>query len=115
MLFRVKGAIIIGILLVSIISWPRSTTVTYFPHTPAGDDAFNFFKQVATFRPIKHTLNVINFDISAHGGKFGLAFITFLYVGECDSASAHIPQVADMQTFLTRLALFTPWPVTVAS
>lgn len=82
MMFRVKGAIICGILLVSIISWPRSTPVTYFPHTPLGDDAFNFFKQVATFRPIKHTLNVINFNISGHGGQFGLAFISFLYVGE---------------------------------
>jgi AGZA family xanthine/uracil permease-like MFS transporter len=52
-MFRVKGAIIIGILLVSIISWPRSTPVTVFPHTPAGDDAFDFFKKVVTFHPIK--------------------------------------------------------------
>lgn len=47
MMYRVKGAIIAGILLVSIISWPRPTPVTYFPYTPVGDDAFNFFKQVS--------------------------------------------------------------------
>jgi AGZA family xanthine/uracil permease-like MFS transporter len=85
MMFRVKGAIICGILLVSIISWPRSTPVTYFPHTELGDDAFNFFKKVVTFTPIKHTLNVIDFNISSHSGQFGLAFITFLYVDILDA------------------------------
>lgn len=85
MLYRVKGAIIIGILLVSIVSWPRNTPVTYFPHTPLGDDGFNFFKKVATFHPIKHTLNVIDFNISEHAGQFGLAFISFLYVDILDA------------------------------
>ncbi|TXT15532.1 hypothetical protein VHUM_00035 [Vanrija humicola] len=85
MMFRVKGAIIFGILLVSIISWPRSTPVTNFPHTPLGDDAFDFFKKVATFHPIKHTLNVLDFNIKEHGGQFGLAFITFLYVDILDA------------------------------
>ncbi len=49
LLYRVKGAFLIGILLVSIVSWPRNTSVTLFPHTPAGDDAFNYFKQVANW------------------------------------------------------------------
>lgn len=52
-MYKVKGAIIMGILLVSIISWPRSTSVTYFPHTALGDDSFDFFKKVVTFHPIK--------------------------------------------------------------
>ena len=72
MLYRVKGAIIAGILLVSIISWPRTTSVTYFPHTATGDDMFDFFKQVVTFHPIKQTLNVQRWDISEYGGQFGL-------------------------------------------
>jgi len=84
MLYRVKGAIIIGILLVSIISWPRSTPVTYFPHTEVGDSAFNFFKKVVTFHPIKRILAVQKWDVSGHGGQFGLAFITFLYVDILD-------------------------------
>ena len=78
MMYRVKGAVIMGILLVSIISWPRTTPVTYFPYTELGTSMFDFFKQVVTFHPIKHTLNVQQWDISGHGGQFGLAFITFL-------------------------------------
>ena len=84
-MFRIKGAIIIGILLVSIISWPRATPVTVFPYTPVGDDAFNFFKKVVTFHPIQNTLNVQEWDVSAYGGQFGLALITFLYVDILDA------------------------------
>jgi AGZA family xanthine/uracil permease-like MFS transporter len=92
MMYRVKGAIIAGILLVSIISWPRSTAVTYFPHTPLGDDAFNFFKKVVTFHPIQRILAVQQWDVSAHKGQFGLAFITFLYVDilDCKFQSASL-------------------------
>jgi AGZA family xanthine/uracil permease-like MFS transporter len=82
--FKVKGAIIAGILLVSIISWPRPTPVTYFPHTPIGDDNFNFFKKVVTFHPITNTLNAQNWDVSEASGQFGLALITFLYVDILD-------------------------------
>ncbi|EAW12868.1 NCS2 family permease [Aspergillus clavatus NRRL 1] len=85
MLYRVKGAVIIGILLVSIISWPRPTSVTYFPHTELGDSMFDFFKQVVTFHPIKHTLVAQDWNIATHGSQFGLAFITFLYVDILDT------------------------------
>lgn len=83
-MYRVKGAIILGIILVSLISWPRSTPVTYFPDTPVGDDAFNFFKKVVSFHPIERTLNVQEWSISQHAGQFGLALITFLYVDILD-------------------------------
>ena len=55
MIYRVRGSILIGIFLVSIISWPRNTSVTYFPHTDSGNDLFDFFKQVVTFRPLQKT------------------------------------------------------------
>jgi len=84
MLYRVKGAIIFGILLVSIISWPRPTTVTYFPHTELGDAAFDFFKKVVTFHPITKILAVQEWNISEYKGQWGLAFITFLYVDILD-------------------------------
>ena len=84
MMYRVKGAIIMGILLVSIISWPRPTPVTYFPYTEVGTDAFDFFKQVVTFHPIQRILTVQEWNISEYGGQFGLAFITFLYVDILD-------------------------------
>jgi AGZA family xanthine/uracil permease-like MFS transporter len=78
MMYRVKGAVIAGILLVSIISWPRNTPVTYFPYTDLGTSGFDFFKKVVTFHPIKHTLLAQKWNISGHGSQFGLAFITFL-------------------------------------
>ncbi|KAI9664489.1 MAG: hypothetical protein M1821_005935 [Bathelium mastoideum] len=84
MSFRVKSAFIIGILLVSIISWPRDTAVTYFPHTANGDSMFDFFKQVACFRPIQHTLNAIDWQVLQAPGQFVLALFTFLYVDILD-------------------------------
>ena len=63
MLYRIKGAILIGIFLTSLISWPRPTSVTAFPYTDAGNSAFDFFKQVITFRPLKLVGNVL--DVSA--------------------------------------------------
>jgi AGZA family xanthine/uracil permease-like MFS transporter len=82
--YRVKGAIIAGILLVSIISWPRSTNVTYFPHDAVGDDNFNFFKKVVTFHGIEKTLNAQDWNVAGASGQFGLALITFLYVDILD-------------------------------
>ncbi|KAJ2343107.1 hypothetical protein GGF43_005777 [Coemansia sp. RSA 2618] len=82
LLYRLKGAILIGILVVAIISWPRPTSVTYFPHTQAGDEAFDFFKKVATFHPIKDTLAKFHWDLSS--GEFWIALITFLYVDILD-------------------------------
>lgn len=84
MMYRVKGAVIAGILLVSIISWPRGTPVSYFPYTELGDSNFNFFKKVVDFHQIGSTLNVLNFNLSGVGGQFGLALITFLYVDILD-------------------------------
>ncbi|KAJ7874698.1 permease family-domain-containing protein [Mycena olivaceomarginata] len=71
MLYRVRGAILIGIFLTSIVSWPRPTAVTYFPHTPAGDALFDYFKQVVTFHRIQKVGNAID---------VWYALVTFLYV-----------------------------------
>lgn len=64
MLYRVRGAILIGIFLVSIISWPRSTPFTLFPNTDKGDAAFDFFKKVVAFKPLRKVGNAI--DVSGH-------------------------------------------------
>ncbi|EGN97430.1 hypothetical protein SERLA73DRAFT_92540 [Serpula lacrymans var. lacrymans S7.3] len=84
MLYRVKGAIIIGIFLTSIISWPRPTSVTYFPHTAAGDDLFNFFKQVVTFHPLTKIGNALDYT-SYKNGNVWYALVTFLYVDILDT------------------------------
>jgi hypothetical protein len=63
MIYRIRGALLIGIFATSIISWPRPTAVTYFPHTPAGDDLFAFFKQIVTFHPLQHIGNAIDVSV----------------------------------------------------
>lgn len=85
MMYRVKGALCIGILLVSVISWPRNTPVTAFPNTPVGDSDFEFFKQVVAFRPLKHILVAQDWHITGpHATDFLLAIITLLYVDILD-------------------------------
>lgn len=98
MLYRVKGAILIGILLVSICSWPRGTAVTAFPEGTIGDDAFDFFKQVVTFHPIGRILAVQRWDVSDYGSQFGLALVTFLYVDilDCTGTLYSMARFADL-------------------
>ncbi|KAE9365737.1 hypothetical protein N431DRAFT_548857 [Stipitochalara longipes BDJ] len=96
-------AIIAGILLVSIISWPRPTSVTYFPYTPVSNDNFDFFKKVVTFHGIQNTLAVQDWNLSGVSGQFGLAFITFLYVDILDCTGtlysmAHFAGAIDEET-----------------
>ncbi|KAK4102825.1 hypothetical protein N658DRAFT_494887 [Parathielavia hyrcaniae] len=103
MMYRVKGAIIAGILLVSVISWPRTTPVTYFPYTTVGDSNFEFFRKVVDFHPIENVLNVQRWDIGGYGSQFGLALITFLYVDILDCTGtlysmAHYANLVDPVT-----------------
>lgn len=82
-LYRVRGAILVGIFLTSIISWPRSTPVTYFPHTQAGDALFGFFKQVVSFHNITTISKAITFNYG--NGRVWYALVTFLYVDILDT------------------------------
>ncbi|KAL9708878.1 hypothetical protein Ac2012v2_008033 [Leucoagaricus gongylophorus] len=83
MLYRIRGAILIGIFIVAIISWPRPTAVTYFPHSELGDQRFDFFKKIVTFHPINKIGNAIDY---AYGkGHVWYALVTFLYVDILDT------------------------------
>ncbi|KAK8110919.1 uncharacterized protein PG998_007376 [Apiospora kogelbergensis] len=85
MAFKVKSAIIIGIALVSIISWPRNTSFSYFPYNEAGNARFEFFEPIVAFHPIKGILNVQQWSLGeASGTQFVLALVTFLYVDIID-------------------------------
>ncbi|TID20329.1 hypothetical protein E2P81_ATG07630 [Venturia nashicola] len=84
MSYKVKSAIVIGISVVTIMSWPRDTTFTYFPRTQEGNDRFEFFKKVAVIHPIKHTLNAIDWNVFQAPSQFALALFTFLYVDIID-------------------------------
>lgn len=85
MAFRMKSAIVLGIILVSVMSWPRNTPFTYFPYTDEGNARFDYFKEVAAFHPIEKTLNVLDFQMGGDKGyHFALALFTFLYVDLID-------------------------------
>lgn len=83
LLYRVRGAIIIGIMLVSIISWPRTTPVTLFPHTEVGDSNFDFFKKVVAFHKLEKIGNALDYNYSK--GQVWIALVTFLYVDLFDT------------------------------
>jgi AGZA family xanthine/uracil permease-like MFS transporter len=85
MTYKIRGAIIVGIALVSIMSWPRDTSFTYFPRTPIGDSRFEFFKNVVAFHPIQRTLAVQNWGLENVGPQFALAVFTMLYVDILDA------------------------------
>ncbi|KAF2419998.1 hypothetical protein EJ08DRAFT_598659 [Tothia fuscella] len=84
MSYKVKSAIVIGIAVVSILSWPRPTSFTYFPYTEEGTERFNFFKKVVSAHPMRSTLNVIDWNIMKAPSQFALALFTFLYVDIID-------------------------------
>ncbi|KAF2496319.1 xanthine/uracil permease family protein-like protein [Lophium mytilinum] len=84
MSYKVKSAILVGIAIVSIMSWPRTTSFTYFPYNEAGESRFDFFKKVVAFKPIHSTLNAMDWDITAAPTHFALALFTFLYVDIID-------------------------------
>ncbi|KAF2762908.1 purine transporter [Pseudovirgaria hyperparasitica] len=87
MTYKVRGAMIFGIAIVSIMSWPRNSNFTYFPHdgpTGLGESRFQFFKSVVGFRPIKNTLAVQDWNLAGAGGQFALALFTMLYVDILD-------------------------------
>ncbi|POR35727.1 Xanthine/uracil/vitamin C permease [Tolypocladium paradoxum] len=87
MAFRVKYALVIGIAFVSILSWPRHTSISYFPDTNEGDARFEFFQEVAAWHPMTKTLNQLDWTFASGGSHFALALFTFLYVDIIDATA----------------------------
>lgn len=81
---KIKGAMIYGILFVTLVSWIRNTQVTYFPNTPQGNQSFQYFKKIVDVHKIESTAGTFSF---AEFGKSELwvALITFLYVDLLDT------------------------------
>ncbi|QCE11997.1 putative MFS transporter [Vigna unguiculata] len=81
---NIKGAMIYGIVFVTVISWFRNTPVTVFPNTEFGDAGYNYFKKIVDVHVIKSTAGALSF---AHMGRgaFWEALFTFLYVDILDT------------------------------
>ncbi|CAO3689581.1 unnamed protein product [Rhizopus stolonifer] len=82
-MYRVQGAILIGIVAIAITSWPRNSPITYFPYTTSGDQMFDYFKKVVTVHDLKNVMGQFNFDMSSK--EIWIALITFLYVDILDT------------------------------
>lgn len=81
---NVKGAMIYGIVFVTVISWFRNTSVTAFPNTVVGDSAYQYFKKVVDVHAIKSTAGALSFK-GLNRGYFWEALVTFLYVDILDA------------------------------
>ncbi|CAG9993823.1 unnamed protein product [Clonostachys byssicola] len=88
MAFRINYSLIIGMSLVSILSWPRNTSITYFPDNDDGNSRFEFFKQVVVWQPMTRTLNQLDWTFEGvNTSQFILALFTFLYVDIIDATA----------------------------
>ncbi|KAH7865024.1 hypothetical protein Vadar_001296 [Vaccinium darrowii] len=76
---EIKGSMIFGIVFVTLISWIRGTSVTYFPNSPLGDSNYNYFTKVVDFHKIKSTLGAISFT-HFNNSEVWVALVTLLYV-----------------------------------
>ncbi|KAJ3676490.1 hypothetical protein LUZ60_003902 [Juncus effusus] len=81
---NVKGAMIYGIVFVTVISWFRHTRVTEFPNTPLGNENFDYFKKVVDVHKIQSTAGALSFK-GIGKGYFWEALVTFLYVDILDT------------------------------
>ncbi|KAF4348979.1 hypothetical protein F8388_010007 [Cannabis sativa] len=76
---NIKGSMIYGILFVTLVSWFRNTSVTYFPSNPLGDTKFEYFKKVVDFHEIQKTAGAISFT-NFNTSEVWVALVTLLYV-----------------------------------
>jgi adenine/guanine/hypoxanthine permease len=80
--YKQNWSFIAGIGLVTVVSWFRDTSVTYFPDTPAGDARFEYFKQVVSIEKLDKVLAPFTNDLK----NVGIALFTFLYVDFLDTS-----------------------------
>lgn len=81
---KVKGAMIYGILFVTLISWIRDTQVTYFPNTLQGNQSFQYFKKIVDVHRIESTAGAFSFA-EFKKTELWVALVTFLYVDLLDT------------------------------
>ncbi|KAK3444848.1 hypothetical protein EUGRSUZ_A00710 [Eucalyptus grandis] len=81
---NVKGAMIYGIIFVTVVLWLRNTAVTVVPDTQQGKLHYQYFRQVMDVHSIKATAGALSFkDIDK--ASFWEALVTFLCVDILDT------------------------------
>jgi len=84
---RVRGAMLVGILWVTFISWIPGSAVSYLgdgASIPGGGDRMSYFKNVVAAPDASKTAGQLDFGGMKHGQAW-LALITFLYVDFLDA------------------------------
>lgn len=90
--YKSKLSFVYGIALVTIISWFRGTTVTYFPDNPAGNARFEYFKKVVDVTGLDQIITPFTSDLA----NAGLALFTMLYVDFLDTSGTLLGIVNSM-------------------
>jgi len=80
--YKSKMSFIVGIGLVTAISWFRDTSVTYFEDTIDGNARFDYFKQVLKIEGLDKVFAPFTSDLA----NAGVALFTFLYVDFLDTS-----------------------------
>jgi AGZA family xanthine/uracil permease-like MFS transporter len=72
--YRWNSAFVVSISFITFISWFRNTSITYFPDTPAGNERFEYFKQIVAVEGVSNVFAPFTSDL----GQVGVALFTFL-------------------------------------
>lgn len=93
--YKINSSFIIGIGLVTVISWFRGTAVSYFGDDALGDAKFDYFKQVAAIEGLEKITMKYDFG-GAKGSDYIVALITLLYVDFLDTSGTLLAIVSSM-------------------
>ena len=77
--YKNRSAFLIGIALVTFVSWFRNSSLSYFPDNELGDDRFDYFKKVVSVEKMDKLLVPFTGNLS----DVGVALFTFLYGKFC--------------------------------
>ena len=83
-------------MFITIVSWFRNSSVTYFPDNALGDARFDYFKQVVNIEPLDKLLAPYTNDMN----DVGIALFTFLYVDFLDTSVSPIGLYTRTETAL---------------
>lgn len=93
--YKFRSSFVIGIGLVTVVSWFRGTSVTFFPGTDIGNYKFDYFKQVVSVESLDRVFFKFDFT-GASGGDYAVGLITLLYIDFLDTSGTLLGMVSSM-------------------
>lgn len=93
--YRINSSFMVGIGLITVISWFRGTSVTYFTDDFLGNSRFEYFKEVVAVESLSKITAKWDFS-GAKGGDFVTALFTLLYVDFFDTSGTLLAIVSSM-------------------